>query len=361
MLELTAKNTLLNSLTCGVCIVDKTLQLVFMNQAAQAILGKSFKQLEHYRVDEIFINRGFIQHIKQAMEKEQGSIVRSRALSLFSGQRIITDYSTNPWFEEELLQGVVIEFNQIDRQIRIEKEEQLVKQHQNNQSLLKGLAHEIKNPLGGLRGAAQLLDSEFDDLDNAEELKEYTKIIIAEADRLKNLVDRMLGSSKKTDKECVNIHAVFEHVQRLVHHDLPDHIQLIRDYDPSLPDFWGNQEQLIQVILNIINNAIQELSNYPNTHGIIKLRTRITRHLTINKQCYPLVIKAEIVDNGSGISPELQEKLFFPMISGRADGTGLGLSIAQSLVHLHGGLIECESHPRNTCFRIFLPITGDCT
>ncbi|MGV6808937.1 MAG: nitrogen regulation protein NR(II) [bacterium] len=360
MFELSTTNALLNSLTCGVCIIDQTFKLVFMNQAAQAILGKSFKQLEHCRVDEIFINRRFIHHINQAMEKEQGSIVRSRTLSLFSGQRIITDYSTNPWFEKGILQGVVIEFNQIDRQIRIEKEEQLVKQHQNNQSLLKGLAHEIKNPLGGLRGAAQLLDSEFNELSNGEELKEYTKIIIAEADRLKNLVDRMLGSPQKTHKECVNIHSVFEHVQRLVHHDLPDHIRLVRDYDPSLPDFLGNQEQLIQVILNIINNAIEELSHQPRTQGMIRLRTRITRHLTINKQCYPLVIQAEIIDNGSGISPEFQEKLFFPMISGRANGTGLGLSIAQSLVHLHSGLIECESHPGNTCFRIFLPITGDC-
>jgi len=365
-----SKHSILNYLHCGVFVINESQELIFANQTAESIVGKSFKQLMDKSIGSIFVNSQLHAHIQLALKNHQGSIVRNCVMSLANGQQISTDYATNPWYENNELSGVIIEFNQVDRQLRIEKEARLVTQHKTNQTLMRGLAHEIKNPLGGLRGAAQLLENEFTGLEQGKELKEYTHIIISEADRLKKLVDRMLGSADITQKHCINIHQVFEHVFQLASHDLPENIKINRDYDPSIPGFYGDSEQLIQVALNILNNAIRELTPTDKDNatdnddkpasGQILLKTRITRNFTVNQTCHPLVIKAEIIDNGPGVPTELQDKLFFPMISGYADGTGLGLSIAQSLVHLHDGLIECDSHPGNTCFRILLPITGDC-
>lgn len=365
-----SKHSILNYLHCGVFVINKSQELIFANQTAESIVGKSFKQLVTNPIKAIFGSHQLDTHIQLALNHEQGSIVRNCVMSLANGQQISTDYAINPWYENNKLSGVIVEFNQVDRQLRIEKEAQLVNQHKTNQSLMRGLAHEIKNPLGGLRGAAQLLENEFNGLEQGKELKEYTHIIISEADRLKRLVDRMLGSADITQKNCINIHQVFEHVFQLASHNLPKNIKISRDYDPSIPSFYGDSEQLIQVALNILNNAIRELTqtdkdtisdhDYQQTAGHILLKTRITRNFTVNQTSHPLVIKAEIIDNGPGVPIELQDKLFFPMISGYADGTGLGLSIAQSLVHLHDGLIECDSRPGNTCFRILLPIIGDC-
>lgn len=369
------KHSILNYLHCGVFVVDTSLQLIFANQTAETIVGKSLKQLMGRSLNEIFDSKPLQAHIQLALNHQQGSVVRNCVMKLTNGQQISTNYSTNPWHDNDKMSGVIIEFNQVDRQLRIEKEARLVNQHKTNQTLLRGLAHEIKNPLGGLRGAAQLLENEFSDIEQGKELKEYTNIIISEADRLKKLVDRMLGTAEITQMHCINIHQVFEHVYQLACHNLPNNICISRDYDPSIPNFNGDSEQLIQVALNILNNAIKELtvpdqdsivntsqhlSITPFSSGNILLKTRVARNFTISQRRYPLVIKAEIIDNGPGVPAELQDKLFFPMISGYADGTGLGLSIAQSLVHLHNGLIECDSQPGNTCFRILIPITGDC-
>jgi two-component system nitrogen regulation sensor histidine kinase GlnL len=365
MSKLFSTDSILDSMTSGVCVVNTSLELLFMNQTAESIFGKSFRQMMNQPIDHICQEKQLINHISQAIQDQQGRFIRNNTLTmLHDGRTIQVNYAINPWFEGDALQGVVIEFHSLDRQIRIEKDERLLRQQKTNQSLLQGLAHEIKNPLGGLRGAAQLLESEFSDLTNGDELTEYTNIIIAEADRLKNLVDRMLGSTNIYEngkqKSCVNIHEILEHVKLLVSHDLTENISLSRDYDPSLPSFVADREQLIQVVLNIVSNAAHALKRTNIDHKQITLKTRIVRKFTINQTMYPLMVLAEIIDNGPGIPLELQDKLFFPMISGRADGTGLGLSIAQSLINQHNGIIEFDSSPGMTRFRILIPVTGDC-
>jgi two-component system nitrogen regulation sensor histidine kinase GlnL len=214
--------------------------------------------------------------------------------------------------------------------------------------LIRNLAHEIKNPLGGLRGAAQLLEQEFAD----QSLKEYTQIIIGEADRLRNLVDRMLGPIRPPVYDDVNIHEVLERVRTLVLAEIGDGIHIEQDYDPSIPLLKGDADQLIQAVLNIVRNAVQALEG----QGVILIRTRVQRQYTIGHTRHKLVARLDIIDNGPGISKERLEEIFYPMISGRIDGTGLGLSIAQVLVSQHGGLIECESRPGKTVFTLLLPL-----
>lgn len=243
---------------------------------------------------------------------------------------------------------ILIELQPVDRHLRITKEEQLLAQQNTSRMLVRGLAHEIKNPLGGLRGAAQLLDLELQD----PELKEYTKIIIAESDRLQDLMDKMLGPNKPAHKSNLNIHEVLERVRQLVAVEANSHIELHSDYDPSIPELMADKNQLIQALLNIVRNAVQALGD----HGRITLKTRIKRHMTIGRKRHKLAIQIDIIDNGPGIAPELMERIFYPMITGRAEGTGLGLSIAQSLINQHNGLIECESEPGHTVFSIYLPI-----
>jgi two-component system nitrogen regulation sensor histidine kinase GlnL len=241
-----------------------------------------------------------------------------------------------------------LELVQLDRHLRISQDEQWLSQHSAARKMIRGLAHEIKNPLGGLRGAAQLLDGEL----REEGLKEYTRIIIAEADRLHKLVDRMLGPNNRLHKQEINIHEILEHVRNLVLAEAPGGIELIRDYDPSLPWLWGDRDLLIQAVLNIVRNALQSLGD----SGRITLRTRILHKFTIDHTRHRLVIRADIMDNGPGIPEPLQDTLFYPMVTGRDEGTGLGLTIAQTLINQHRGLIECQSRPGHTVFTVLLPV-----
>jgi two-component system nitrogen regulation sensor histidine kinase GlnL len=210
------------------------------------------------------------------------------------------------------------------------------------------LAHEIKNPLGGLRGAAQLLDLELHD----PELKEYTQIIIAESDRLQGLMDKMLGPNKLPNKKALNIHEVLERVRQLVQAESSGSLTIRNDYDPSIPDIHADKDQLIQAFLNIAKNAVQAMEG----KGNIIFKTRIHRQMSIGRKRYKLAVKCDIIDNGPGIDADMMSQIFYPMITGRAEGTGLGLSIAQALINQHNGLIECNSEPGNTVFSIFLPM-----
>mgnify|MGYP002621766087 CR=1 FL=1 len=209
------------------------------------------------------------------------------------------------------------------------------------------MAHEIKNPLGGIRGAAQLLEMELDN----EGLYEYTKIIINESDRLRNFIDRMLTSSAQAEKKAMNIHEVLEYVVSVVTAENSHSINIEKDYDPSLPDITADREQIIQALLNLLRNAIQAIDE----DGLITLRTRVQRQVTIQNQLNRHVIVIDIIDDGPGIPPEIEAGAFYPMITGRAEGTGLGLSIAQQLVQSHGGLISYERKNDNTYFTILLP------
>jgi len=241
--------------------------------------------------------------------------------------------------------AVLVELRPIEQQLRLAREERLVSEQQANRELIRNLAHEIKNPLGGLRGSAQLLERELD----KPELKEYTQVIIKEADRLQLLLDRMLTPHRAPRIEPVSLHEVLERVRSLVRAEFGTEIE--RDYDPSLPEVLGDREQLIQAVLNIARNAAQTGSKH------ILFRTRAIRQVTILRQRYKLALELQVVDDGPGVPEEIRERIFNPLVSGREGGTGLGLSLAQTYVQYHHGVVEFESRPGRTTFRILLPLT----
>lgn len=243
---------------------------------------------------------------------------------------------------------LLLEFRPIDAQLRVAREEQLLQQQQANRELIRNLAHEIKNPLGGIRGSAQLLERELAD----PVLREYTEVIIAEADRLQDLMNRLLTSHSMMRPAQLNIHDVLERVRRLILAEFPELI-IRRDYDTSLPELTADREQLIQAILNITRNAAQALDG----RGEISLRTRVARQVTLAKRRFKLALELQVIDNGPGIPDEISDKIFYPLVSGREGGSGLGLSLAQSFIEQHQGMIDVESEPGRTCFTILIPIT----
>jgi len=251
----------------------------------------------------------------------------------------------------------LLELQEINRSWSISRKETLLAKHEITVEMIRGLSHEIKNPLGGIRGAAQLLASE---LPNSQ-LQDYTNVIIEEADRLVNLVDRLTGPYKKPVIRALNIHEVLERVRNLVEAETMGSIKIIRDYDPSLPEISGDLEQLIQAVLNIVRNAMQALTENPHQQQPpqIILRTRAVTHATVASVTHKLVVRIEIIDNGPGIPAHIIENIFYPLISGRAEGTGLGLSIAQNIIKNHAGLIECESQPGRTRFMLSIPINAE--
>lgn len=352
-------NTLiLDSLATAVILLDPQLRLRYMNPAAESLLECSLPQSQGQSVDSLFaINSNWLGEIRQAIAQAAPFTCRQISLQLASSFRHITvDYTVSPIAEGELAGFVLMEMQALDRLLRISREEALLSTGQTSRTLIRGLAHEIKNPLGGIRGAAQLLSREL----SSPELQDYTKVIIDEADRLRNLVDRMLGINRPLQLQTLNVHEVLEHVSALAEAEISKRIQLVRDYDPSLPNILGDREQLIQVVLNIVRNAVQaidglEPSPTPKTHTIT-LKTRAQHHFTIGQQQHRLVCRIDIIDDGCGIPKDIVENIFYPMISGRPEGTGLGLAIAQSIVIQHQGLIKCTSKPGETVFSIFLPL-----
>jgi two-component system nitrogen regulation sensor histidine kinase GlnL len=245
---------------------------------------------------------------------------------------------------------LVLEFHPVEQQMKIAREERMLLQQQANQELIRNLAHEIKNPLGGIRGAAQLLEYELP----RPGLKEYTQVIIKESDRLQSLMDRLLTPSRLPHFAPVNIHEVLERVRRLTLAEYPQGIVIRRDYDLSLPELMGDHEQLIQAILNIVRNAVQAMRG----KGEILLCTRVARQVTLARRLHRLAIRLQIVDNGPGIADAIREKIFYPLVSGREGGSGLGLTLAQTFVNQHQGTIECDSRPGHTCFTLLLPLTN---
>jgi two-component system nitrogen regulation sensor histidine kinase GlnL len=244
---------------------------------------------------------------------------------------------------------VILEFHSAGSSARAARDEQALAQAQTVQMLLKQLAHEIRNPLGGIRGAAQLLEAEL----NGADLSEYTQVIIQETNRLQGLLDRWLMPAKRPDIRPLNIHEVLERVRNLLLAEFPA-LDIQRDYDISTPEFNGDKEQLIQAVLNIARNAAQANDG----KGVIKLTTRVARQITLAMKRWKLAIRVDIIDYGPGIPEDIQDKIFFPLVSGRENGTGVGLTLAQSLVQRHEGLIHMVSEPGFTCFSIFLPVQG---
>jgi two-component system nitrogen regulation sensor histidine kinase GlnL len=242
---------------------------------------------------------------------------------------------------------LLLEFRPIDTQLRTAREERLAEQQQANRELIRNLAHEIKNPLGGIRGSAQLLEHEL----NNPQLREYTQVIIKEADRLQELMNRLLTSHRLMQPQPVSMHEILERVRTLILAEFPD-VRVRRDYDTSLPDLTGDREQLIQAILNIARNAAQAMDG----NGEIVFRTRAMRQVTLAKRRYRLALQLQVIDDGPGIPAAIREQIFYPLVSGREGGSGLGLTLAQNFIQQHHGTIEADSRPGCTCFTVLLPL-----
>jgi two-component system nitrogen regulation sensor histidine kinase GlnL len=334
---------LLEALNTAVIVLNESLQLTYLNPAAENMFEISRRQVQGQDWPQIMhADASLIERLRNASRAQEPFTERELELRTTSGQRMTVDCTVTPMVSGDLLLEIV----QVDRHLRIAHEEHLLVQQRAARDLMRGMAHEIKNPLGGLRGAAQLLESE---LENPEH-KEYTRVIIGEADRLTNLVDRMLGPNNLPDNREINIHEVLEHVRSLVNAERYPNLVLKTEYDPSIPNFMADSELLVQAMLNLVRNAAQGGAT------IITLRSRTQRQFTIGQTRYKLVIRIDIIDNGPGIPADLQSKIFYPMVTSRAEGTGLGLSIAQSLINQHAGIIEFTSEPGNTVFTVFLPL-----
>ncbi|MFZ1607839.1 MAG: nitrogen regulation protein NR(II), partial [Rhodoferax sp.] len=249
---------------------------------------------------------------------------------------------------------VIVELLPLEQQTRQEREERLIDQAQANKELIRNLAHEIKNPLGGIRGAAQLLEMEMD----SPEMTEYTQVIIREADRLQSLVDRLLAPHRRPHMVSdVNIHEVCERVRSLILAEFPKGLRVVRDYDVSIPEFRGDHEQLIQTLLNIAHNACQALvDRIAAGDAVLTFRTRVLRQITFGKQRYRLALELHVIDNGPGVPDSIKDRIFYPLVSGREGGSGLGLTLAQTFVQQHHGLIEVDSVPGRTDFKILIPL-----
>jgi two-component system nitrogen regulation sensor histidine kinase GlnL len=339
---------ILDNLADAVLLFDASLALVYINTPGEALFAVSARQILGLKAQQVFLycDEGIEVDMSRAMATGVSLTRRNLLLSL-PVHSVTVNLGMTPVLDD-VSPSLLVQLQQVDRHLRISMEEQLAAQQNASKMLLRGLAHEIKNPLGGLRGAAQLLDGELP----SAELREYTRIIIEESDRLQSLVDRMLAPHKPALKSLLNIHRVLERVRQLVQVEVPPTVKLIRDYDPSIPCVYGDSDQLIQAILNVVRNAAQAVVS----HGEIIIRTRVSRHITLNNKHYPLVAKIDVIDDGPGVNPELLNQIFYPMVSGRAEGTGLGLSIAQTLISQHGGLVDCSSIPGHTVFSVFLPV-----
>lgn len=342
---------LLESLTTAVLVVDDELSFRYLNAAAEVLLGVSGKQVKGAPIVSCFYeSESALKTMQESVGTQQVYTNRQVSWQLPTGRSLTVDYSVTPQGEGA---GLLIEVQHLDRLLRISREEATTAAHETTRNLVRGMAHEIKNPLGGIRGAAQLLARELPD----KSLEEYTHIIIQEADRLRNLVDKMLGPHQPAELQDINIHEVTERVAAIIRAESGGLLNIERDYDPSIPPLPGDKEQLIQAILNVVRNAWEALEDADMREtGKICIRTRVQRQFTIGRFHHLLVCRIDVIDNGPGIPSNIVEDIFYPMISGRANGTGLGLAISQQLVSQHLGLIACESQPGRTQFSIYIPI-----
>lgn len=340
---------ILDHLNTATLLFNSELTLVYVNTAGEILLADSARHLVGLNAMELFkfSDPALIINLQQCLMMAE-SLVDHELILDRMGQSFTVNLSATPLTVNDKVNEVLVELQRVDNHLRISKEEQLLSQQNTARLLVRGLAHEIKNPLGGLRGAAQLLNLELIDPD----LKEYTQIIIAESDRLQGIMDKLLGPNKPPDFRVINVHEVLERVRQLVEAESSGSLSITCDYDPSIPDIKADRNLLIQAVLNIVKNAMQAI----DSNGRIILKTRIQRNQVIGRLQHKLAVKVDIIDNGSGIDPAIMDQIFYPMITTRAEGTGLGLSIAQSLINQHNGLIECHSELGNTVFSILLPI-----
>ncbi|AHF05295.1 sensor histidine kinase [Marichromatium purpuratum 984] len=347
------ERTILDHVNMAVLLFDRELRLEYLNPAAEILFEASARHMIGQAAADLLPcpDNQVEVRLVAALRSRHPFTEREINVTVADGRTKTVNCTVLPLHHFGADEGVLVELYQVDRQLRITREEHLLTQHRATQALIRGLAHEIKNPLGGLRGAAQLLEQELPD----PALCEYTRIIIDEADRLQSLVDRMLGPNRMPQREALNIHDVLEHVRGLILAEFPRGPEVVRDYDPSIPDLMGDGDRLIQAFLNLARNAAAATGG----DGRVELRTRVLRQFTIGSRRYRLVLQTQVRDDGPGIPEDIRDKIFFPMVSGKQGGTGLGLPIAQELINQHGGLIECESRPGETVFFVYLPLESE--
>ena len=341
---------LVGNLTTAVVTVDAQLRVTFVNPAAEHLLGLSFRQMLGLTLAELLTP-------SEAIVRLCGRTVQTRApfrLREFhcrvATKQLVINCRISPL---ENPAGVLLEFSDVSIDHRLRQESELIAQQKLSRIIVRQLAHEVKNPLGGMRGSAQLLQKQLPD----ENLARYTRVIITEVDRLAALVDSILQAGGKPVLAEINLHEVTEHVARLIEAEKPEGVTILRDYDPSLPELSADKNQLIQALLNVVRNAMQAVGDT----GVLVIRTRALSNMTLGGQYYRLVLSIEVEDNGPGISEELLETIFYPLVTGRTCGTGLGLTISQDLVSRHHGLIEVTSEPGRTVFQIRLPVISSAT
>jgi two-component system nitrogen regulation sensor histidine kinase GlnL len=346
--ELSSRLAGLDVLACGVVLLDGKGQVRFANMAAEQLFDVSLKLREGGVFARHFINGAVLDAL---MDEAQGAAFTEKRLdvTLERHGRDPLELHCVAVVPEADLGALLLEFREIDQRIRADRESRMLESVKANRELVRNLAHEIKNPLGGIRGAAQLLEAEFGD----SALREYTQVIIKESDRLQTLLDRLLAPHRqaRTISE-VEIHEVLERVRSVVLAEYPRTLFIERDYDASLPIFRGDKEQLIQVVLNLVRNAAQAMGG----QGKVRLVTRIARKVIIGGQLSRLALDLHVIDDGPGVPEAIRDRIFLPLVSGREGGSGLGLTLAQTFVQLHGGVIDCDSRPGRTDFRILLPL-----
>jgi two-component system nitrogen regulation sensor histidine kinase GlnL len=335
----------LELLASAVLVLDRARMLLYLNPAAENMLGLSNSVATGMTLDALFVHAQPL-HAALDYAVTHNASFTEHELSLETvSKRVQVSGTFSPLDSHEM--GYLLEFHAMDQQLKIARDERMLLQQQANRELIRNLAHEIKNPLGGIRGAAQLLEHEL-----PRETREYTQVIIHESDRLQSLMDRLLTPHRLPQIGAVNIIEVLERVRSLVLAETPRGLLIKRDYDTSIPEITGDREQLIQATLNIVRNAVQALHG----KGEIILRTRVARQVTLTMKRHPLAVEIQIIDNGPGIPDSVRDRIFYPLVSAREGGSGLGLTLAQTFVHQHHGTIEVSSQPGRTCFTLLLPL-----
>lgn len=349
----------LEALPTVTLVLDKrTLRVAFANPSAESMLDLSRRQLMQMSWSELFANSDDLNATITAIAEHRFHATHLDTVLERAGREPLHVHVV-VGFLESAPDYVLLELFENERHLRTDREERIHDLSIANKQLIRNLAHEIKNPLGGIRGAAQLLEFELGARERLE-LREYTQVIVKESDRLQTLVDRLLEPHRHPHiVGDVNIHEVCERVRAVILAEFPRGLTIERDYDVSVPDLRGDKEQLIQALLNIVRNAAQALrERIGQGDARIALRTRVARKVTISKRLFKLALDLRVIDNGPGIPEEIRDRIFYPLVSGREDGSGLGLTLAQTFVQQHEGLIEVESRPGHTEFQILLPLVN---
>jgi two-component system, NtrC family, nitrogen regulation sensor histidine kinase GlnL len=343
----------LELLSTAVLVIDADGRVRWLNQSAEATLGLSRRIVQGQLARGLFVEPALIDRLLE--EAATGAFgMRGQVMLLRRPLREplqVQTIATALYMAETPL---LLEMSPIEQQLKAHREERQLDMSEANRRLMRNLAHEIKNPLGGIRGAAQLLETEL----RTREEREYTGVIIAEADRLQALVDRVLAMRRAPRVIAdVNIHEVCERVRSVIMAEHPIGLLIERDYDASVPEFRGDREQLIQALMNVVRNAAQALqTRIADGDASVLLRTRVAQQATVFRRACKLALDLRVIDNGPGIPNDLKERVFDPLVSGREGGSGLGLSLAQEFIHQNGGAIDFESVPGRTEFRILLPL-----